>query len=253
LQWELLVRIFGFLLCILLSTPLLADCPEFSWHKTVTLKYINDGDTVTLDNGQLVRFIGINTPEIDHLNYSQSEPFALAAKRLLEEQLKIGDKLHLIFDQTRVDKYGRLLAYVFTQTGTNLGLLQLRSGFARQRVIGKNDLFWQCFQGAERQARLTKRGVWADFKPLKAQDLSIKDKGYQYISGQITELQQTKKGLQFSLDGKLQVHINRKTLKYFKAPERQFKLHNSVLLTGNLKWFKGQLQLSVYHPAQVLP
>lgn len=247
------MRIFSFLLCILFSTLLLADCPKFSWHKTVTLKYINDGDTITLDNGQLVRFIGINTPEIDHLNKSQSQPFALAAKSLLEKQVKIGEKLHLVFDQTRLDRYGRLLAYVFTQTGTNLGLLQLRAGLARHWVIGTNDLFWQCFQDAERQARLTKKGAWADFSPLKAQGLSLKDKGYQYIIGKVTEFRQSKNGLQFTLDGKLKVNINRKTLTYFKTPDTQFGLHNSILLTGNLKWFKGQLQLTIYHPAQILP
>ncbi|MFT6927793.1 MAG: micrococcal nuclease [Psychromonas sp.] len=247
------MRIFSFLLCVFFSTSLLADCPEFSWHKTVTLKYINDGDTVTLDNGQLVRFIGINAPEIDHSNKSQSQPFALAAKRLLEKQMKIGDKLHLIFDQTRFDKYGRLLAYVFSQTGGNLGLLQLKSGLARHWVIGHNDLFWRCFQDAERQARVTKKGLWADFRPLKAQGLSLKDKGYQYIIGEITGIKHSNKGLQLTLDGKLQVNINRKTLSYFKTPDTQFGLHNSILLTGNLKWSKGQLQLSIYHPAQILP
>jgi micrococcal nuclease len=247
------VRIFSFLLCLLFSTTLLADCPQLSWHKTVTLKYINDGDTVTLNTGQLVRFIGINTPEIDHRNKRQSQPFALAAKALLEEKVKIGDKLHLVFDHTRRDKYDRLLAYVFTQTGTNLGLLQLKSGLARHWVIGKNDLFWQCFQDAERQARLRKKGVWADFSPLKAQSLSRKDKGYQYIKGQITALRQTKKGLQLTLDGKLKVDINRKVLTYFKTPGTQFGLQHSILLTGNLKWTKGQLQLNIYHPAQILP
>lgn len=247
------MRIVSFLLCLLFSTSLLADCPQLPWHKTVILKYINDGDTVTLDNGQLVRFIGIDTPEIDHLNKSQSEPFALAAKRLLEEQIKKGDKLHLIFDQTRLDKYGRLLAYVFTEEGTNLGLLQLKNGFARHWVIGKNDLFWQCFQNAERQARFSHKGVWADFRPLKAQSLSLKDKGYQYITGQVTASEQSEKGLQLTLDGKLKVKINQKTLSYFKTSGTQFGLYNSILLTGNLKWLQGQLQLTIYHPAQILP
>lgn len=208
---------------------------------------------MTLETGQLVRFIGINTPEIDHHNKRQSEPFALAAKRLLKEQVKTGDKLHLVFDHTRRDKYGRLLAYVFTQAGTNLGLLQLKSGLARHWVIGKNDLFWRCFQAAERQARLTKKGIWEDFSPLKAQGLSRKDKGYQYISGKITEILKTTKGLQLTLDGKLKVNVNKKTLSYFKTPGTQFGLQNSILLTGNLKWLKGQLQLSIYHPAQILP
>jgi micrococcal nuclease len=249
----LFVRLFSLLLYVLFSTSLLADCPQFSVHKTVTLKYINDGDTVTLDNGQLVRFIGINTPEIDYSNKRQSQSFALAAKRLLEEQVKRGDKLQLIFDQTKFDKYGRLLAYVFTQTGTNLSLLQLQSGLARHWVIGRNDLFWQCFQNTERQARLAKKGVWADFSPLKAHNLSLQDKGYQYIKGQVTAVQQTNRGLQLTLDGKLKVNLNRKTLNHFKTLGTQFGLHNSILLKGNLRWSQGQLQLSVYHPTQILP
>ncbi|MGB5446863.1 MAG: thermonuclease family protein [Psychromonas sp.] len=247
------MRIFLFLLVMLFPSLLLAACPQLAWHKSVTLKYINDGDTVTLDNGRLVRFIGINTAEIDHQHKSRSQPFALAAKHRLQEQVKAGDKLHLIFDRTRQDKYGRILAYVFTQTGTNLGLLQLTSGLAQHWVIGKNDLFWQCFQAAEQQARLSKKGLWAGFSPLKAKTLSAKDRGYQYIIGQVTQLKESKKGLQFTLDGNLKVTISRKNLRFFKTPDTKIKLHNSILITGNLKWSGQQLRLTINHPAQILP
>ncbi|HEY5716386.1 MAG TPA: thermonuclease family protein [Psychromonas sp.] len=247
------MRIFFSLLLIFFPAFLLADCPKLSWHKTVVLKYINDGDTVTLDSGRLVRLIGINTPEIDHQNNDHSQPFALAAKQLLEEQIKAGDKLHLIFDHTRQDKYGRLLAYVFTQKGINLGLLQLQSGLAQHWVIGKNDLFWQCFQAAEQQARLSKKGLWADFRPLKAKKLSAKDKGYHYIIGQVTELKESEKGLQFTLDGNVIVNIHHQSLKFFKTADTKIRLHNSILVTGNLKWSGEQLQLTIKHPAQILP
>ncbi|HIP75881.1 MAG TPA: hypothetical protein EYH12_01775 [Psychromonas hadalis] len=79
------------------------------------MKYINDGDTVTLTDGQLMSFIGINTPEINHRNLEKSDPYALDARKLLARYLRVGDKVHLIYDKTKRDKYGRLLAYVYSK------------------------------------------------------------------------------------------------------------------------------------------
>ncbi|WP_354623446.1 thermonuclease family protein [Psychromonas sp. MME2] len=148
-----------------------AACPAVTWQETVTLKKINDGDTVTLSDGRLVRFIGINTPEINHRERHKSEPFAIDAKILLEKYINKGDKLHLVFDKQRQDKYGRLLAYVYSKTGRNLALLQLQAGLAEQWVVAGNDRFWSCFQGAENQARAAKKGIWSSFTPLSATDL----------------------------------------------------------------------------------
>ncbi len=247
------MRSFIFLLVLLFPAFLWADCPKLSWHQTVTLKKINDGDTVTLDNGELVRFIGINTPEIDHLNNNKSQPFALAAREALAGQIKQGDRLHLIFDHIRRDKYGRLLAYVFTRTGKNLALLQLQSGLAQHWVIGKNDLLWLCFQAAEQQARSAKKGIWADFKPLKAAELSKKDVGYQYIIGEVTDLKETENSLKFMLDANLTVKVDKKNINFFKTSGTKIQLHNSILLTGHLKWSANQLRLAIRHPAQILP
>ena len=46
------------------------------------------------------------TPEINHRELSQSEPFAIDAKALLEKYIKIGDKLHLVFDKTKQEMIG---------------------------------------------------------------------------------------------------------------------------------------------------
>ncbi len=151
------MRLLFILFAVFFPCALSASCPNEGWEETVTLKQINDGDTVTLENGRLVRFIGINTPEINHRNKSKSEPYALQAKALLERYIQAGDKLHLLFDKSKHDKYGRLLAYVYSKTGRNLALLQLQSGYAKHWVVGKNDHFWRCFQKAERRARLRKK------------------------------------------------------------------------------------------------
>ena len=124
--------------------------------------------------------------------------------------------IQLVFDKSKRDKYGRQLAYVYSKSARNLGLLQLRAGFAKQWVVGANERFWRCFQDAEREARQRRRGIWSGFKPLRAAKITDKDKGYQYIRGIISETTENKKGLQFFLDRRLKVRISASKLKKFK-------------------------------------
>ena len=241
------------LLLAFFPLSLSAACPNLGWEQTATVKLINDGDTITLENGRLVRFIGINTPEINHRNKSKSEPYALQAKALLEKYIRVGDKVHLLFDKRKQDKYGRMLAYVYSKTGRNLALLQLQSGLAQQWVVGKNDRFWRCFQKAEKQARLRKKGVWSGFAPLHAARLTKDNKGYQYISGTISGITSNKKGMQFFLDRKLKVRISASNLKKFRANNINFLLHDRLSLTGKVISSGDKPQLTLYHPVQILP
>lgn len=243
------------LLLLLVFSPLAfsAACPKVDWDKTATLKRINDGDTITLENGRLVRFIGINTPEINHRNLEKSEPYALRAKKLLQRHIKAGDKVHLVFDRSRRDKYGRLLAYVYSRSGRNLAAMQLRAGLAKQWVVGKNDRFWQCLQKEQRMARLRKKGLWSGFSPLRAAQITMQQQGYQYIRGTISAITKSKKGLQFFLDRRLKVRISAANLRKFKANKRDFRLHDRVLLSGKVTFFAAKPQLTLYHPVQILP
>lgn len=241
------------LLLVFFPLSLSASCSNLGWDQSATVKQINDGDTITLENGRLVRFIGIDTPEINHRNKSRSEPYALQAKQLLQRYIKVGDKVHLLFGKRKQDKYGRILAYVYSKTGRNLALLQLQAGLAKQLVIGSNDRFWRCFQKAEKQARLRKKGVWSGFSPLRAARITKEDKGYQYIRGRISEITENKKGMQFFLDKKLKVRISASNLKKFKANHIGFSVHDRVLLTGKVSFSGNKPTLTLYHPVQILP
>ena len=246
------MRILIFLLFTSISFFSVASCPHASWDKTVIVKSINDGDTVTLEDGQRVRFIGIDTPEVNHRNLSKSDAYAVDAKKLIERYIRKGDKLHLVFDQTKYDKYGRMLAYVYSKTGRNLALLQLQSGFAKHWVVGKNDKFWKCFQQAERQARLRKKGLWSDFSPIKADQIKRSDAGYQYISGRITDLQKSSKGITFVVDKKVTIKISKSNLKKFELNNVHFWLSQRVLLNGKLVISKKKGKITLYHPGQIL-
>ena len=246
------MRLFLFVFIFFSSSAFSTICPTINWDQTVRVKLINDGDTLTLENGRLVRFIGINTPEINYRNISKSEPYALKAKALVERYVTIGDKVHLFFDKDKQDKYGRILAYVYSKTGRDLAALQLQAGFAKQWVIGKNDYFWRCFQETERQARVNKKGLWADFTPLHAAKLTKKDRGYQYIKGEISKIIKNKKEMNIFLDNKLKIRLSLANVQKFISNNINFSVHDNLLLRGRV-FFNGKSpQLTLYHPVQIL-
>ena len=96
-----------------------------TWY---TVKWVNDGDTIVLTNGKRVRYIGINSPEIDH-DKQRAQPFGYAAKTF-NKQMVLNRKIGLEFDRERHDRYGRLLAYIFLPDGTLLNEHMLQKGYA---------------------------------------------------------------------------------------------------------------------------
>jgi endonuclease YncB( thermonuclease family) len=71
----------------------------------VQVKRVYDGDTVLLQDGRKVRYLGINAPEFQ-------EPYYLKAKRF-NESLVLQRQIRLEYDREPVDAYDRLLAYVY--------------------------------------------------------------------------------------------------------------------------------------------
>ena len=67
-------------LCLILSTILLIAATTAVNQKWISVKWVNDGDTIVLSDGQHVRYIGINAPEIAHDNH-KAEAFGYAAKK----------------------------------------------------------------------------------------------------------------------------------------------------------------------------
>jgi endonuclease YncB( thermonuclease family) len=83
---------------------------------------------------------------------------------LLDEEGGAGRRVTLRTDPTQAtfDRYDRLLAYVTTRAGVNLGARQVADGWAKVYVFGGKP-FQQVdrFMRAERRARARGRGVWS--------------------------------------------------------------------------------------------
>lgn len=128
------------------------------------IKRVNDGDTITLTDGWLVRYIGVDTPEIDY-EKRRAEAFAYQARDLNRDLLKAG-KVRLEFDRQKKDRYGRLLAYVFLKDGTFVNATLLKQGYGFCLPTGKNNRYRSKLLEAQRAAMSAKRGIWKNWQEM---------------------------------------------------------------------------------------
>ncbi|MFN3477335.1 MAG: thermonuclease family protein [Candidatus Methylomirabilales bacterium] len=135
----------------------------------VKVKRVIDGDTILLQNGERVRYIGINAPEVNH-SPRGAEPLGREAKEA-NRRLVEGKRVRLEFDSERRDKYGRLLAYVFLEDGTFVNGWLVERGLAKAVSYPPNLKYQDLLKKLEQEARKKQLGVWADapsaFDPLR--------------------------------------------------------------------------------------
>ncbi len=140
------------LICMLFSN---AQAQE-NWRTCVI---VIDGDTIVLDGNEIVRLIGIDTPETKDprkpVQYYGREAYEFT-KGLVE-----GKKVRLVYDLNEKDKYGRTLAYVYLKDGTflNAEVVKQGYGFAYRYFLFK---YFDEFKQHEREARENEIGLWSD-------------------------------------------------------------------------------------------
>jgi micrococcal nuclease len=125
-----------------------------------------DGDTlrVSVDGrSRAVRLLGIDTPET-HRPGTPVECGGLQAAAHMRSLAPPGTWVRLFSDagQDRVDRYGRLLAYVRLPSGRFAEDAQLEAGWATVYVYaGRPVALYPRFQGEQDAARAARRGVWS--------------------------------------------------------------------------------------------
>ena len=128
----------------------------------VTVKRVNDGDTVQLTDGRRVRYIGVNAPEINH-ERNTAEPFGFEA-RARNIELLGSRRIRLEFDIERFDDYGRTLAYVFLPDGSMVNEKLLQSGLAYCLYWMPNVKYEARLLKAQRQAMQNRCGMWREWR-----------------------------------------------------------------------------------------
>lgn len=133
-----------------------------TWHR---VKWVIDGDTVVLSNGQKVRYIGINAPELAHDGH-KAEPYGDKAKRF-NALLVDRKKVRLGFDKERNDQYKRLLAYIFLKDGTFVNAEILSNGYAYLLYHRSNIKHNSVMLQSQRAAMSAKKGIWQNWTERK--------------------------------------------------------------------------------------
>jgi micrococcal nuclease len=122
-----------------------------------TVARITDGDTLVLQNGQRVRLLQVDTPEI-----GGGECFSRAAKKRLATLLPVGSTIRLQRDPALDDRdrYGRLLRYV-TRNGINVNLRLVANGAAAPYFYrGDRGRWADALLAAAKRAKQQRLGLW---------------------------------------------------------------------------------------------
>ncbi len=123
---------------------------------TALVIQVIDGDTIIVEGGYRVRYIGIDTPEI----HPELEAYGREAWQA-NRQLVEGKEVRLERDVSETDKYGRLLRYVFVD-GVFVNAELVREGLAYAKAYPPDTKYQDYLEKLEAEARQVGRGMWAE-------------------------------------------------------------------------------------------
>lgn len=220
------------------------------------VKHVIDGDTIVLDDGEHVRLVGIQAPEIAHKD-SPGQPYGPEATEALKK----------LIGQSRIrvepaaeprDRHGRLLAYLYPEKGDMLQLAMVKSGAAMVYSFPNNTAHISEFLKAEAAARAAGKGLWQlpAYRPLTAETAGQGDGQYRVVEGVIRHVAKVKGHwyLNFGEDWKTDftIFIDRKNVKRFSSSDlhpqdwegRRIRIHGWIFP-------KNGPMIELTHPQQM--
>jgi micrococcal nuclease len=119
----------------------------------VRVTKVFDGDTVKTETGEKIRYIGINSPE-------KGEPFSSDATEL-NKQLVLGKSIGIEYDIQKKDRFGRTLAYVFSDNNL-VNIVLVKKGLVVSETIQPNVKYQDKIVDGQKEARDNCLGIWAN-------------------------------------------------------------------------------------------
>lgn len=135
------------------NQPVIDSSQVIEFPTEAKVKRVIDGDTLELQNSQIVRLVGVNSPNNGEPFEEESTEFA---KKLVE-----GKKVKLEYDEYKSDRFGRILAYIIIDN-KNLAVELAERGLAKVTIYEKRKplIYQQELLAAEKQAKAKKLGIW---------------------------------------------------------------------------------------------
>lgn len=246
--------VFIFFLCLscfLEETHLYGQRRSFPDKAEVTAVY--DGDTIKVrfEDGseKKVRLIGVDAAELDDADQEMSFR-AEMAKRFSFYYLYL-KKVNLSYEQELEDKYGRLLAYVWTEKEGLFNQFLISQGFASV-FRGFQFKYKKEFIEAEQEAKRSQRGLWrkGSFPSISAKEARLHTGTLVTINYTCVRVQTRGKFVFLHSSGnEFSALIPRENARFF--PAIQSFQGKELSVTGFLEDYKGRPQVVVFLPRQV--
>jgi len=160
---------FGLVLVAFLGSDLgdLGSLGDLGETMDVRVVEVIDGDTIRVEDIETgdvfrVRYLGIDTPEVDGLDYETCFSEQAMEKN---EELVLDEKLILEFDRDKYDRFERTLAYVYIadedgEKDVFVNLELLEEGYARFYLDKQNTLYQDELIEGALEAQSDFRGIW---------------------------------------------------------------------------------------------
>ena len=128
-----------------------------------TVVSVVDGDTIKIEGGEVVRYIGMNTPE----TVAPKKPVECFGKEASNKNKELvqGKVVELVRDVSNRDRYGRLLRYVWIGDEM-INETLVRQGYAQVSTYPPDVAEVDRFVAAQRKAESEKAGMWSGACPL---------------------------------------------------------------------------------------
>ncbi|MCK9605147.1 MAG: thermonuclease family protein [Methylomonas sp.] len=229
------------------NAKILAVEPEPSYYR---VEKVFDGDTILLSNGQKVRLLGVNTPEIAG-RHKNAEAGGEQAKAWLRQRIE-HKKVRLEVDVEKHDKYQRSLAYVFAEDKRHINLELVRLGLAAVNIYPPNLKYLGALLEAQQNAEQAKLGIWGlqSYAPRPFRVLNAENyKGWKRVTGRIRALKQTAKYSYLQFSDNVSVRIENKNQRLF-PPLRNY-VGQAIEARGWVAKSKDRFALQVRHPGDI--
>jgi micrococcal nuclease len=156
-----------FLLFVLLFSSSYSDLyhQKQNSYRFYLVTRVVDGDTFWIADGTKkglkIRLIGVDAPESRNTGKKMKDPFGDDASAYLKKLIG-GKKVRLEYDVSRIDRYGRTLAYVYLENGLFVNADLVRNGYATVMTVPPNVRYQELFLKLSKKARDRKKGLWVN-------------------------------------------------------------------------------------------
>ncbi len=227
--------------------------------------FVYDGDTIKLSNGDKLRLIGIDTPEMNYNKNYQPEFYAKNAFEYLKSRI-LYREISYEYDIKIYDNYNRKLVYLFDKNNKLINSDLLEKGFGTLFLIPPNVKYKNKLIKAYRSALNKNVGIWGHLNTLywnQSQKITNVEKvnfenrlhKKSLIKGTIVKSYRNENIIILKFQSKKEINFQGVIFKpdYFRfpfSPDKYF-LNKEVVLSGKITEYEGTYQIIIETPVQL--